>query len=63
MSQHRSKRGGVVAAGGGSPGSMSADGEVRVGLTDLILGNGPKAPQYGSVFSQGSVAAVFHAIR
>ena len=51
MSQHRSQRGGGVAAGGGSPGSTSADGEVRVGLTDLILGNGPEAPQYGNVFA------------
>ena len=62
MSQHRSQRGGGVAAGGGSPGSTSADGEVRVGLTDLILGNGPEAPQYGSVFA-GSVTAFFHALR
>ena len=52
MSQHRSQRGGGVAAGGGSPGSTSADGEVRVGLTDLILGKGPEAPQYVKVFSQ-----------
>ena len=39
MSQHRSQRGGGVAAGGGSPGCTSADGEVRVGLIGLILGN------------------------
>ena len=54
MSRHRSQRGGDVAAGGGSSGSTSADGEVRVGLTDLILGNGPEAPQYGRVFSQAA---------
>ena len=48
MSEHRAQRRGGVAAGGGSPGSTSADGEVRVGLTDLILGNGPEAPQYGN---------------
>ena len=54
MSQHRSQRGGGTAAGGGSPGSKSADGEVRVGLTELILGNGPEAPQYGRVFSQAA---------
>ena len=29
---------------------MYADSEVRVGLTDLILGNEPEAPQYGRVF-------------
>ena len=61
MSQHRSQRGGGVAAGGDSPGYTFADGEVRVGLTNLILGNGPEAPQYGSVFAS-SVAAVFRAI-
>ena len=51
ISQHLSWRGGGVAAGGGSPGSTSANSEVGVGFTDLILGNGPEAPQYGRVFS------------
>ena len=55
MSQHRSKREGDAAAGGGSPGSTSAHIEVRVGLTDFILGNGPEATQYGRVLSQASV--------
>ena len=59
MSRHRSQRGGDVAAGGGSSGSTSADGEVRVGLTDLILGNGPEAPQYGRVFSQAASLRFF----
>ena len=54
MSQHRSQGGGGAAAGGVSLGSTSADGELRVGLTDLILGNGPEAPQYGRVFSQAA---------
>ena len=31
MFQHRSQRGGGAAAGGVSPGSTSADGEVQVG--------------------------------
>ena len=47
MSHNRSQLGGNVPAGGGLPGSTSADGEVRVGLTNLILGNGPEARQYG----------------
>ena len=51
MSQHRSQRGGGAATGGDSPGFTSADGEVRVGLTDLILGNGTEAALYGEVFS------------
>ena len=46
MSQRRSQRGGAAAAeGGGSQGPTSADGGVRIGLNDLILGNGPGAPQ------------------
>ena len=62
MSQHRSQREEGVSAGGDSPGSTSADGEVRVGLTDVIFGNGPEAPQYGRVFA-GSVIVFFRAIR
>ena len=55
MSQRRSQRGGAAAAeGGGSQGPTSADGEVRIGLNDLILGIGPGAPQYGRVFSQAA---------
>ena len=54
MSQHRFQRGGDLAAGGVSPDSTSAADDVRVGLTDLILGNGPEAPQYGRVFSQAA---------
>ena len=55
MSQSRSQRGGAAAAeGGGSQGPTSADREVRIGLNDLILGNGPGAPQYGRVFSQAA---------
>ena len=55
MSQRRSQRGGAAAAeGGGSQGPTSADDEVRIGLNDLILGNGPGAPQYGRVFSQAA---------
>lgn len=30
------------------------EGELRVGLSDLILGSGPKPPSYGRVFSQAS---------
>ena len=59
MSQHCSQRGGGVAAGGGSPGSTSAESEVRVGLTDLILRNGREAPQYGRVFSQAASLRFF----
>ena len=59
MSQHRSKREGDAAAGGGSPGSTSAHIEVRVGLTDFILGNGPEALQYGRVFSQAASLRFF----
>ena len=55
MSQRRSQRGGAAAAeGGGSQGPTSADGEVRIGLNDLVLGNCPGAPQYGRVFSQAA---------
>ena len=54
MFQNRSQRRGGIAAGGGSLGSTSADGEVQVGLTDLILGNGPEALRYGRVFSQAA---------
>ena len=55
MSQRPSQRGGAAAAeGGGSQGSTSADGEVRIELNDLILVNGPGAPQYGRVFSQAA---------
>ena len=43
--QHQSTRGGATAI---------ADSEAQVGFTDLILGNGPKAPQYGRVLSQSS---------
>ena len=51
MSQRRPQPEGAAAAeGGGSQGPTSADGEVRIGLNDLILGNGPGAPQYGRVF-------------
>ena len=59
MSQHRSQYGGGVAADGGSAGSTSADDEVRVGLTDFILGNGPEAPQYGKAFSQAASLRFF----
>ena len=59
MSEHRAQRRGGVAAGGDSPGSTFADGEVRVGLTDLILGNGPEAPQYSRVFSQAASLQCF----
>ena len=59
MAQHRSQRGGGAVAGGGSSGSTSADGEVRVGLTDLIVGKGPEAPQYGRVFSQAASLRFF----
>ena len=56
MSQRRSQHGGVAAAeGGGSQGPTSADGEVRIGLNDLILGNGPGAPHYGRFFSQAAL--------
>ena len=44
----------AAAEGGGSQGPTSADGEVRIGLNDIILGNGPGAPQYGRVFSQAA---------
>ena len=55
MSQRRSQRGGAAAAeGGGSQGPTSADGEVRIGLNDPILANGPGAPQHGWVFSQAA---------
>ena len=55
MSQRRSQRTGAAAAEGeGSQGPTSADGEVRIGLNDLILGSGPGAPQYGRVFSQAA---------
>ena len=55
MSQRRALRGGAaLAEGGRSQGPTSAHGEVRIGLNDLILGNGPGAPQYGRVFSQAS---------
>ena len=39
---------------GGSQGSSSSDGEVLVGLTDVILSNGPEASQCGRVFSQSA---------
>ena len=35
-------------------GKTTTDGEVRTGLSELILGQGPKAPTYGRVFSQAS---------
>ena len=55
MSQRGSQRGGAAAAEGrGSQGSTSADCEVRIGLNDLIMGNGPGAPQYGRFFSQAA---------
>ena len=55
MSQRRSQLGVAAAAeGGGSQGTTSADGEVRIGLNDLILGNRPCALQYGRVFSQAA---------
>ena len=55
MFQRRSQRGGAAAAvGGGSQGPTSAGGEVRIGLDDLKLGNGPGAPQHGRVFSQAA---------
>ena len=55
MSQRRSQRGGAAAGEGGrSQGPTSADGEVRIGLNGLILGNGPGARQYGWVFSQAA---------
>ena len=38
----------------GTGATATADGEAQVGFTDLILGNGPKAPEYGRVFSQAS---------
>ena len=63
MSQHRSRRRGGVAAGGGSTDSTSVDGEVRVGLTDSILGNGPEVLQYGKSVFADSVGAFFYAIR
>ena len=52
MSQRRFQRGGAASAaeGGGSQGSTCADGEVRIGLNDQILGNDPGASQYGRVF-------------
>ena len=50
---------GGAAAVGGSPGSASADSGVRVGLAYLILGNGPEAPQNGSVFSQAASLRFF----
>ena len=59
MPQHRSQRGGGVAASGGSPGSTSADGGVRAELTDLILGNGPEALQYGRAFSEAASLRFF----
>ena len=59
MSHHRSQRGGGAAVGGGVPGSTSADGEVRVGLTDVILENGPEDPQYGRVLSQAASLRFF----
>ena len=59
MSQHRFQRGGDLAAGGVSPDSTSAADDVRVGLTDLILGNGPEAPQYGKAFSQAASLRFF----
>ena len=34
--------------------SATTDGETLAGFTNLILGNGPKAPEYGRVFSQSS---------
>ena len=58
MSQHRFQGGGGVAAGGGSPGSTSANGEVRVGLTDLIFENGPDAPSMAE-FSQAASLRFF----
>lgn len=42
---------GAVAKKGGKI-STSTEDEVRAGISDLILGQGPKAPTYGRVFSQ-----------
>ena len=63
MSQRRSQRRGEAAAGRGSQGSTSADGEVQIGLNDLVLGSGPGAPQYGRIFFAGSFAPFLYTIR
>ena len=56
MSQrHSQRRGAAAAAGEGSQSSTSADDEVRIGLNDLIFGNGPGAPQYGRFFSRAAL--------
>ena len=62
MSQRPSQGGGAAAEEGeGSQGPTSADGEVRIGLNDLILVNGPGAPRTG--FLTGSVAPLLYPIR
>lgn len=40
-----------------TPGDV--DVNIRAGLTDLVLGNGPKAPQYPVVFSRASFSKLF----
>ena len=55
MSQRRSQRREAAAADSRrSQVSTSADGEVRIGLNNLILGNGPGALQYGRFFLQAA---------
>ena len=34
--------------------NATADGEVRFGLADLVLGGAPKVPEYGRTFSQAN---------
>ena len=52
MAQRRSNVG--KGALGGQQGSAGDIGELGAGLTDLVLGNGPKPPEYGRTFSRAS---------
>ena len=59
ISWYRFQRDGGTATGWGLPGCTPADGEVRLGSTDLTLGSGPEASQYGKVFSQAASVSFF----
>ena len=44
----------MARRGAAGSSNAAADGEVRVGLSDLVLGGAPKVPEYGRTFSQAN---------
>ena len=50
----------MARRGAAGSSNATADGEVRVGLADLVLGGALKVPEYGRTFSAGELVEILH---